>query len=242
MNQKNYTIQTLQGKLDGTLNITGKETDTIAILSHGRTGYKDHQVFIALTKTLQDLNIVSYRFSFGGCGDSYQRDLSIAKDAEDLKEVREHFKKQYKKIILIGLSQGSQVSLRQDHADPSIFQTILLAPSLYPHDIKLLKRQREELETTGRTTTTKENGTFSFTQEFLDEYLHLDSTTHNIKKPILLIHGTADDLISIEKTKQAMHMFPEGSVLVEIEGAPHTFVNHVKEVCEAVERWLIHKL
>ena len=60
-----------------------------------------------------------------------------------------------------------------------------------------------------------------------------------IRVPWLLVHGTADDVVLIDDSREAYSLASEPKKLVEIEGANHVFSEDgQKPMIEAVIGWL----
>jgi pimeloyl-ACP methyl ester carboxylesterase len=64
------------------------------------------------------------------------------------------------------------------------------------------------------------------------------ATAATITQPWLLIHGTADDLVPVQDSRDAFAATYAPKKLVELPAAGHSFEEEHAQVIEAIEQWL----
>jgi non-heme chloroperoxidase len=78
--------------------------------------------------------------------------------------------------------------------------------------------------------------TWACVPTWLDDY---EKDIERIDVPTLIVHGTADRILSIEGQGRRLHAALPDSQLVEIDGGPHVLcVTHTAEVNEALLAFL----
>ncbi|MCQ2086897.1 MAG: alpha/beta hydrolase [Bacilli bacterium] len=73
--------------------------------------------------------------------------------------------------------------------------------------------------------------------------MHKGKVKEYIKKtklPILIIHGTTDDIVPVEHSRKLKEMFPEKITFLEVEGAPHgmSYFVDLPHYAEALDKFL----
>lgn len=64
----------------------------------------------------------------------------------------------------------------------------------------------------------------------------------NINCPILIIHGTRDESIPLEDSKEAIKLLSKDSQLETVEGADHDFKEHVDALVNLSKNWFLGHL
>ena len=245
----NYTETTFECKRDQ-LTIRGTEYRPegenlpIAIVSHGFMANQDTVKHYA--KLFAELGYVSYCFDFnGGCvvkgkSDGKTTEMSVLTEVMDLEAVIEYAKSRSytnsEKIVLAGGSQGGFVSALTAAKHPEeIEKLVLIFPALcIPDDARAGKMMFAKFN--------PENipeivncGPMKLGRCYVEDVIRMDPYEEIKAYPgeVLLIHGTADDLVHWEYSKKAYETYqgynPAGlvsekrAVLRLIEGGGHGF-------------------
>ena len=213
-------------KIDGQLFVPELPCCPLLIISHGFGGNRNHGVVYA--KALAENGIAVYIFDFIGGGDDIKSDgkmseMSVLTEAADLNIVIDGLKKlemfDSNNIFLSGRSQGGYVSTYVASQRDDIQAMALFYPAYVIQD-DVLKRT--------------DNGTcFVPTSTFWDhtvsdlydrDALSIDifASMRKYDGKVLIIHGTADDIVPISYSYKALETFPHCE-LVSIEKAGHGF-------------------
>lgn len=219
----------LYGLLEGTDKL---ENDSVAILMHGfkgDLGYDDSKILAALAHALNQAGLPTLRFDFAGCGKSEGRfeDMTVLSELLDgMKEIE--FARQQvkaKHIYLVGHSQGGVVaSMLAAYYRDVIEKLVLLAPAatLKTDALKGVCQgtsyDPNHIPESVMVTGFKVGGDYFRTAQLLPIY----ETAQHFGGPALLIHGTADQVVSPEASRKYNVILPQ-SILHLIEGEGHMF-------------------
>lgn len=220
-------------KLVGIMHIPEKKTDKIAIFVHGHRSDKTSRKAIELSKVLLKKEIVFLRIDLSGRGESDGKfeDTTITQYIDDLKCAIDFVKNLgYKNIGVIGNSLGGIVSLQEVSKDKRIKCLVLLSPvSVFPSKRKneFLKENVAKWKKQGWIYTHSHRfGDMKINYGYYEDGLQYDdlSIYDDIKIPVLVMHGTADESISIDSAKKLVgHL--ENSEFIILEGADHDYTN-----------------
>jgi len=225
------------------LNLTGvlypANSNKAIIISHGFTANKDRPRLIKLAEFLSRENFAVLRFDFGGSGNSYETPINIDLQIDDLKSAIKFMKnKGYGEIGLLGESLGGLISILCYSQD--IRTIILFAPVTASKKSSIFEEGMEkELAEKGFATKHKDGKIFKIPKEYFEarDNINQEEILSKIKCPILIIHGTEDDSVSLEDSKEAMQYLPEGSKLEIIEGAGHKLEEDIDRVIILSLNW-----
>ncbi len=235
----------LHGLLEGTDTL---ENDTVAILMHGfkgDLGYDETKILPTLARVLNQAGLATLRFDFAGCGKSNGRleNMTVLGELLDGMKVIDFVRQKVKAkhIYLVGHSQGGVVaSMLAAYYRDVIDKLVLLAPAATLKD--------DALQGTCQGSTYDPNhipdhvmvdgfkvgGDYFRTAQLLPIY----ETAQHFAGPALLIHGTADQVVSPEATRKYHVIMPQ-SVLHLIDGEGHMFDgDHRAEVVKLVTNFL----
>lgn len=186
----------------------GKKVPT-AILSHGYNS--SHLHILDLAECLAENGFAAYCYDFCG-GSAISRssgsslDMSVITEQNDLKCVIEMIKNSdfADKIFLYGESQGGFISaLTAPEVKEDIAAIALLYPAFcIPND--WLCRDPEAMTEAFDFMGLKLSRTFYDSVPRYDVYAHIGK----FDKPVLLIHGDADDLVDVTYAQKASASFP----------------------------------
>ena len=218
--------------IHGDVFIPEEESFPLIIFSHGYNGYKDD--FRDSANYMMDNGIASITFTFCGSG---ERDpsgfgttnMTLFTEKEDLSALIDYAKeiKGFNgNLYLLGGSQGGMVSaMVAEERAADIKGMVLLFPAFcipdnwndtnYPVDrYPTLESIPETIDFWG----VKLGRNFVFTLRELDIYANMA----NFQKPVLILHGTNDNIVPISYSQRAAETYPNAE-LVTYKGEGHGF-------------------
>ncbi|WP_295745598.1 alpha/beta fold hydrolase [uncultured Limosilactobacillus sp.] len=216
----------LHALLEGTTSLVN---DSIAILMHGfkgDLGYDDHQLLPTIAKALNQAGLPTLRFDFAGCGksDGHFVDMTVPGEILDGMRVIDFVRQQVKPqhLYLIGHSQGGVVaSMLAAYYRDIIDKVVLLAPAATLKDDALAgvcqgatydpQHIPDEVTVGGWPV----GGNYFRTAQLLPIY----ETAQHFANPVLLIHGTADQVVSPAASQKYNVILPDSQLhLIDDEG------------------------
>lgn len=210
------------------------------IIGHGVTGNKDRPFVVALAEAVANAGIHTLRFSFAGNGSSEGefRDCTISKEVEDLQAVLTTAVENGYRVTYAGHSMGGAVGVLATAEDSRIQFLISLAGMVNTE--KFYETEfGEEIPDKG---CMWEETDYPLSSKFADDLRAIQSTAPQaaqISVPWLLVHGTTDDVVLIDDSREAYSLATEPKKLVEIDGANHVFSESgLQPMIEAVISWL----
>ncbi len=225
-------------KLDAAFH-PGTRDDALVILAHGVTGNKDRPLLVALAEGLSARGWPCVRLSFSGNGLSEGDfgESDITKGGGDLRDVLDALPASTR-IAYIGHSMGGAVGVMTASTDSRIRVLVTLAGMIRTDDFC----EREFGGVTPGKCFMWEEPECPLSQKFIDDLGaigDLFDEVGQISVPWLLIHGTADDVVLIEDSRDAYDTAEEPKRLVEISGAGHSFdeASYPRVVSEVAD-WL----
>ena len=248
--KEKITFQNSKGqKLVGDLYSPETETNKVAIFCHGYGSTKESSKVLPVAENITKEGIAMFAFDLTDLGESETKfeDSTITQYIDDLRCAIDLFPD--KIIAVIANSLGGIVSLQQTAKDKRIKALVLQSPvSIFPHkktgdyseeNIKQWKEKGFIMTKRGRFGFQKIN--YSFYEDGLryGDY----SVYDNIKVPVLVIHGTADQSIDIARSKELIKHL-ENNRFIILEGADHRYTNpdHFNKVIEETSKFLIEVL
>ena len=210
----------------------------IAIVSHGFNGtYHFAQDYFG---PLAELGWMTYAFDFP-CGsvnsrsDSNTMNMSILDEQSDLRAIVNYFRHQPyvdpNRIMLIGESQGGLVSaLTAAQMNKEVSHLVLIYPALcIPNNWNSRYPKLEDIPDTTRL------WNVPMGRRFFEELRTMDAfrTMKNFQKPVLIIQGDADQVVSVDDSRRAAQTYKNARLYV-IPSAGHGF--KPKERKEAIEQ------
>lgn len=230
------------------------ENSPLIIICHGFTADKigTNQLNLLLANSIQRAGFHALRFDFLGSGDSdgsFLEDTTVSGWREDLSNVvecvRDHIDLRHSPVYLLGHSLGGCVVLLHENNDVKIRGRILLAPVIHPASnfqniIFGLERWNKALS--GATISNFLDKGFSISKNFvydLVESNHLPlQSANSYTDPILLIHGTNDQVVPYEGSVTLFQQYQGEKELHSIAESNHVFLNFMDEVQDKVINWL----
>ena len=232
-------IRNAQGeRLDYCFHEGDKGSRRLVVIGHGVTGNKDRPFVVALAEGLSKNGISALRFSFSGNGDSEGKfvDSTISKEVEDLGAVLDAAGSH--EICYAGHSMGGAVGVLRAAKDERIRWLISLAGMVRT---KAFAEREFGTVKPGEGFMWDEE-TCPLSQSYMDDTAQIGSVVElgsRIKLPWLLVHGTEDDVVPIQDTKDILANANDSAEFVEIPGASHVFADSFTPVMvRKVTDWL----
>ncbi len=226
--------------LDYTFHEGAANARDVLVVGHGVTGNKDRPFVVALAEAVAAEGVSVLRFSFAGNGGSGGRfgDCTISKEVEDLKAVLGSVEAQGLRATYAGHSMGGAVGVLAASSDERIRYLISLAGMVNTEAFY----EREFGEETPDEGCMWEEPSCPLSSTYVADMKSIHSTApkaSEIKVPWLFVHGTDDDVVPIEDSREIFALAGEPKKLVEIPGADHVFSeNGQAPMIEAVLAWL----
>lgn len=198
----------------------------LLIISHGLgDSYDSHKIY-AVQFAIHGIAVFCFDFCGGGGenSDGKSTEMSVMTEVNDLEAILKASEEwdfvDSTKIFLIGHSQGGMVSaITAARHSKEIYGVFLLAPSFSLTD--LLHKKFESIE--------KVPEQFHFLyidagKIYAEDIWNYDvySEIAKYKRKVILIHGSADELVPIEYSERAKQIYQDSELWV-IEGAGHEF-------------------
>ncbi len=214
-----------KGRIFTVVNSAGKDTPVV-VMFHGFTGnhIEAHFIFARLSKALEKVGISSVRFDFRGSGNSdlpFEK-MTLSTEISDALKVAEYTKRNFNNSLgILGLSMGGTIALLTlSQINPDAL--CLWAPAAKNKEVfsKGIPSLPPDLNLF-------DVGGIRVSKEFAKEVLSFDafSEAKKYKKPALIIHGTSDQAVPFEHSKELVKEFRKGN-LIEIEGSDHVFSSY----------------
>lgn len=200
----------------------------MAIIFHGFTANRNTSLLKEIANSLRDENIASVRFDFNGHGDSDGKfeNMTVLNEIEDANAILNYVKTDphVRNIYLVGHSQGGVVASMLAGLYPDLIKkVVLLAPAA--------TLKSDALEGTQGVTYNPDHipdrlpfkdltlGGFYLR---IAQQLPIYEVSAQFTKPVCLIHGTDDTVVSPNASKKYDQIY-QNSTLHLIEGADHCF-------------------
>ncbi|UFJ41662.1 alpha/beta hydrolase [Brevibacillus humidisoli] len=242
---------TFTNSRNGTLvgNLYPSLTQTMIIMCHGFISDKSSRGrFDRLSQTFAAHGYGVLAFDFSGCGESHDDRLTLAKLVDDLRSAIRFVKANgYAKIALYGHSLGGRVCL--EAFSPQDISTIVMTgpgtgPIRYNWNEHFSETQWRQLRECGYLTvssnsTVRKNMTID-KQMLLDfEQFSQETLLKRITCPVLIMHGDGgwEEPLLADITRQGMKWLTADSQLVIVEGADHSFMDHLHVVERLAVEW-----
>ena len=201
----------------------------MAIIFHGFTANRNTSLLREIANSLRDENIASVRFDFNGHGDSDGKfeNMTVLNEIEDANAILNYVKTDphVRNIYLVGHSQGGVVASMLAGLYPDLIKkVVLLAPAA------TLKGDALEGNTQGVTYNPDhipdrlpfKDLTLGGFYLRIAQQLPIYEVSAQFTKPVCLIHGTDDTVVSPNASKKYDQIY-QNSTLHLIEGADHCF-------------------
>ncbi|MCR5273398.1 MAG: alpha/beta hydrolase [Lachnospiraceae bacterium] len=219
-----------------------KKNQPVVIISHGFGGcMKDTKIN---AKLFAELGYVAVYFDFcrSGCrtkSTGKTTEMSVLTQKNDLIRVIDYIKEQpfcdKDRIYLLGLSQGGFVSaLAAAEREDDVKELLMYYPALcIPDDVRNGRALNGVFDKDNPPETVM-SLYLKLGKKFITDAAKLDPYKEicTFKKPVLIIHGTEDALVSVDYSRKAAEQY-ENCRLIEIHG-DHGFSGDSYAECEAL--------
>jgi pimeloyl-ACP methyl ester carboxylesterase len=211
----------------------------LAVVAHGITSDKDRPYLVELAGTLAASGVAALRFSFSGHGASGGRfeDVTPSKELDDLGCVLDAAAAAgFARVTCVGHSLGAAVGLLRAARDPRVGALVSLAGML--HVGRFMQRHFGGLAF-GQPLLGRPGCPWSRTlAEDSERTGSLLPQAAAVRVPWLLVHGTADELVPVEESREARAAAGGRPELVELAGVDHRFTGASGAVAAVVARWV----
>lgn len=211
----------------------------LAVVAHGITSDKDRPYLVEVSDALAAAGVAALRFSFSGHGASGGRfdDVTPAKEVDDLGSVLDAAGAAgFARVTCIGHSLGAAVGLLAAARDARVGALVSLAGMV--HVARFMRRHFGGLRfgqpLLGRTRC-------PWSRALADDAERTGSLLREaaaVRVPWLLVHGTADELVPVEDSREARAAAGGRPELVELPGVDHRFTGASGDVAGLVARWV----
>lgn len=210
-----------------------KEKVPFVILCHGFTSSKKCSVIKILRESLLNLGIGSLAFDFLGHGESGGQisDFTAGKCVTDLKIIFDYIKPyeeiDFDRVGFFGRSLGGNIVLRYVVNNKKIKCVALNAPvSDLPDQLKnipdeTLKKWKNEVYASGFFGRNSINVCYDFYDDLVSNDIY--EISKNIQCDVLIVHGDADETVSIVQSKKLKDSIGSKVILEIVGGADHRF-------------------
>ncbi len=225
-------------RLDFTCHPGRPDQSTLVVIGHGVTGNKDRPLVIALAEALARAGVHALRFSFSGNGASEGpfAASTVAKEVEDLGSVLDALPGW--RIGYAGHSMGAAVGVLRASNDPRIRFLISLAGMAHTADFA--RREFGEVKPGAGCMWDKPECPLS--QAYVDDMNRIGSVIaagKQVRVPWLFVHGTDDDVVPIQDSRDLLAVAGPAKQLTELPGADHVFSDtHAAKMADAVVNWV----
>ena len=238
-------ITTSQGTIAYTLNDKGKEK--IVLLIHGYSSHRNRPSTKGLGEALEKRGMSTLRIDLPGHGESdgvfAEQTISTFKEAASA-AITFAKAQGFQSILLYGSSAGGITALATALDHPEIAKMALKAP------VSNYAKQREETMGEEAIKEWKEKGYAHYHsgsgKELRVNYSFYEDAKHynmwdlakNISFPVLILHGTKDEAVNIEDSKNLVQVLPKGELII-VEGDDHGLSNNFEWSIETFAEWLM---
>ena len=216
--------------------------DRVVVIGHGVTGNKDRPALVALAEGLAAAGISALRFSFSGNGESEGAftDSTITKEVADLGSVIDALEGY--NVCYVGHSMGGAVGVLRTATDERIRALVSLAGMVHTQAFA----KREFGDATPDAGFMWDEPDCPLSQTYVDDMATINSVAKRASDfdvPWLLIHGTEDDIVPPEDSRDILQHANEQTDLLELPGVDHVFSDDGTAVMvEKVVAWIDRKL
>ncbi len=217
----------------------GSRGERLVLLGHGVTGDKDRPLLVAVAQGLAAAGWPCLRLSFAGNGASQGefREATISKESEDLQDLIAQLP-EHLRLAYIGHSMGGAVGVKTAAICPRIEVLISLAGMVRCASFC----DREFGGVTPDQGLMWDLPECPLSQAYVDD-LHrigdLIPQVASLRQPILLVHGSADDVVLAEDSIDAHQAALAPKQLRLIDGAEHSFDEATyPQVIASASAWL----
>lgn len=225
-------------RLDFAVHPGASDNPWIVVLGHGVTGNKDRPLLVTLAETLSAAGFTALRLSFSGNGTSEGTfgESTISAEVEDLGAVFDALPGW--RIAYAGHSMGGAVGVLRASQDPRLERLISLAGMV--HTAEFARREFGALKP--GTDTMWEKPECPLSVAYLEDMNRIGCVlepARGLRVPWLLVHGSEDDVVPIQDSRDIVALGGDQKTFVELVGSDHVFSgDHANAMAEQVACWM----
>ncbi len=233
-------------RIAGILSVPDSPNGRGIVLLHCFTCTKHHRILRNLAAALGEAGFSVLRFDFSGNGESEGRieESDYTKMIGDVREAVSFLeRKGIRKIGVAGHSMGAMISALSAHDDQRIRAVGFIAGSSQAARVRELfsKEVLEKAESEGFAETEVYGRPITIRKELLHdiEKYNVGHVVATLGRPILIIHGTADETIPLFHARQIYAWASEPKTLELLDGADHLFRkgDTLDRLCRKAAAW-----
>ena len=238
-------------EIAGILSVPEKPDGRGVVLLHCFTCTKHHRIMRNLASAMSAHGISALRMDFSGNGESGGR-IEEATYTKMLGEVRTAVSllltRKIRTVGVAGHSMGAMLSLLSAQNDPRLSAVGFIAGSSQAARVREVfpKEDIEKAEKDGEAGSMAYGRAIRLRREFLldVEKYNVGHAAATLGRPILIVHGTADETIPYYHARQLHNWCSEPKTLELLDGADHLFKDekHLKEMTKKVADWFAKHL
>lgn len=218
----------------------------LLVICHGFRGGKENggRIF-DFSDHLQSVGFAVLAFDFTGSGESTGdfSEVTLSRQAEDLKLVLNYVKKNISlPIILLGRSFGGTTVLAGGTAESEVKGFVLWSTPVFLHSTfaRIMPKEYKLLKSGTPVELADENGGFQLYPDIIRDFdnHNMDKYLGEIdKRPVLVIHGENDDVVSIKNAYYIISKLSNCTLKI-FSGSDHKFIYNYREREDYTINWL----
>lgn len=220
------------------------------VVAHGFTGDRHEDGRLdAAARALHRDGYTVVAFDFAGSGESDDDPVTIEGEADDMRGALSFLRDRGAGDVgVLGFSLGAVAAVRAagDNARTMVFWAPVTASLARPENMYSWE-QLHELERTGRITWGKDAGPrrdIVIDGRHLEERRSLDQAEllGRLRCPVLILHGSRDEIVPLDDSRSAATMLPPGSRLKVVRGAGHASNARLGAFIRLTRRWFRRRM
>lgn len=246
MEQPTHFYNNQGEKIAGTLHLPKKSYGCAVVFGHCFTCSRHTRIIRRVCSELAEKDILALRFDFSGNGQSEGEftESTYSKQIDEMQIAAGVLAdKGAKRIGLAGHSMGAVIAVLTATRTKAVKAVCALAGRFSGLNAIhfFSQKQLKELEDTGRVSFNSRGRSLQLSTKFFADAKQYDlpETVKLLKSPLMVVHGDADEVISIQDAYLAKTLNPENTDLVVIPGADHMFSDemHRIQTSKLVVKW-----
>jgi len=221
----------------------------LVIMMHGFNSNRQEPVLVSIAQELMKNSIASVRFDFNGHGESDRRfeDMNVMNEVEDAREILRYVSNLdfVESVSILGHSQGGVVAgMTAGYYPDDITCLVQMAPAATLKDDAIngkLMDVRYDPNHIPEYVVHSNKQRLSSLYFRTAQHLPIYEVAHQYNRPVCLIHGTADNIVSYTASKKYQEVYPD-SKLHLLEGQDHCFYHNIDEAASVAVDFIVAKV